>query len=289
MSRRFTSSGGAGRPAYGNGTNQGSHLTTRPANTAFGTQVTAFQNAFTSWTAVGSALSSTSGYLLMWLTEGNTATASKSTVLRLGIDTAGGTSFTAVGDFLIGPTSQYNVGGSKSIIFLPYSIPAGATVGMSASVNNATPGTLYASFHAPPIAGGAALLGTAIESVGLTLASSSGTAVTAGQAAEGAWTSLGTLTNAARYMGVGASVGNGTTNGLVYHLDLSWSPDAGVTKYLLVEDQRMITSSNESVAWESMNLPLAYADIPAGATIYARAQCSGAPDAGFTMAAWAVR
>ena len=288
MSRRFRAGGAGGRSAYGSGASYGSHLTTRPS-TQQGTSVTCYQNAFTTYTAVGSALPGATSDLQLIFMDGNTAGASKDTIIRVGVDLAGGTSFTAIGDFLIGPTAQFNVGGSWTTIWLPYSIPAGATIGMVGSVNNATPGTVHASWLASPLGGGTAFAGTAIESVGLTPASSSGTAVTAGQAAEGSWTSLGTLTNAAKFMGVGASIGNTTINALAYGLDLSYSTDGGATKILLVEDQRMLTSSNESVAWHSAYRLLAFADIPAAATIYARAQCSGAPDAGFSMAAWAVR
>ncbi len=289
MSRRFRAGGAGGRSAYGSGASYGSHLTTRPATTGYGTSVTCYQNAFTAWTAVGAAMPGATSDLEIRLTDGGVGATAKDTILRVGVDLAGGTSFTEIGDFLIGPPATFNVGGSKTLIWLPYGIPAGATIGMVGSVNNATPGTLRASWRASPLGGGTAFVGTAIESVGLTLASSTGVAVTPGQAAEGAWTLLGTLTNACKYMGVGASVSNGTMTSLTYHLDLSYSTDAGATKILLVEDQLFYETSAESVAFDSIYKLLAFADIPAAATIYARAQCAGVPTAGFSMAAWAVR
>lgn len=289
MSRRRVNDGGSGRPVFGSGGSYGSHLTTRPSTTAYGTSVTCYQNAFTSYTAVGPAMPGDTCDLCLRITDGGTSTAAKDTVLRLGIDTAGGTSFSAIGDFLIGPTSAYNVGGSKTLIWLPYKVPSGATIGVVGSVNNATPGTLRCSWTAHPKGGGSAFLGTAIESVGLTLASSTGTAVTPGQAAEGSWTLLGTLTNAAKYMGVGCSINSGTMTSQTYHIDLSYSTDGGSTKILLVEDQFVVEGSTESLAFDSVWRPLAFADIPPGATIYVRAQCAGVPTANFSMAAWAVR
>lgn len=286
---RRNTGGAGGRSAYGSGASYGSHLTTRPASTAYGTSVTCFQNAFTTYTAVGSAMPGATSDLEIRITEGLSAAVAKDTVLRVGVDLAGGTTFTAIGDFLVGPSGQFNLGGSSTSIWLPYGIPAGATIGMVGSVNNAVPGTLRASWRASPLGGGTAFVGTAIESVGLTLASSTGVAVTPGQAAEGSWTSLGTLTNACKYMGVGCSINNATMTGLTYHIDLSYSTDGGTTKILLVEDQYVIATSGESVGFDSKYRLLAFADIPAGATIYGRAQCSGAPDAGFSMAAWAVR
>lgn len=288
MSRRFTG-GAGGRSAYGSGQSYGSHLTTRPAVAAYGASVTCYQNAFTAYTAVGSAMPGATSDLEIRITDGGTGAASKDTIVRVGIDLAGGTTFTAIGDFLTGPSSTYNVGGSKTLIWLPYGVPAGATIGIVGSVNNATPGTLRASWRAHPLGGGTVFAGTAIESVGLTLASSTGVAVTPGQAAEGAWTLLGTLTNAAKYMGVGCSVANATMTSLIYHIDLSYSTDGGATKNMLVEDQYVNTTSGESVSFDSIYRLLAFADIPAGATIYGRAQCAGVPDAGFSMAAWAVR
>lgn len=290
MNRRMAGGGGqGGRSAFGSGQSYGSHLATRPGNTGYGASVTCFQNAFTTYTAVGSAMPGATSDLEIRITEGNLAAAAKDTILRVGVDPAGGTAFSPIGDFLVGPSGQFNVGGSKTLIWLPYGIPAGATIGMVGSVNNATPGTLRASWRATPLGGGNAFVGTAIESVGLTLASSTGVAVTAGQASEGSWTSLGTLANACRYMGVGCSINNGTVNSLVYHIDLAYSVDGGTTKILLVEDQVVFTSSSETVAFDSIYRLLAFADIPAGALIYGRAQCAGAPDAGFSMAAWAVR
>lgn len=267
----------------------GSHLTTRPAATGYGASVTCYQNDFTAYTAVGSALSAECNEIEFRFMDGATSTAAKDTVVRIGIDTAGGTSFTALGDFLIGPSSAYNLGGSRTTIWLPITIPAGATIGVVGSVNNATPGTLRCSWRASGGGAGAFVRGTAVESVGLTLASSSGTSVTPGQAAEGTWTSLGTLTNAAKYMGCGCTINNGGMVSTVYHIDLSYSTDAGVTKNILVEDQIVFEASSEAIAFESVCKMLAFRDIPAGAVIYGRAQCAAAPTAGFSMAAWAVR
>lgn len=291
MSRRFraTYAPGAGTAPAGNGQSYGSHLTTRPSTTTYGASVTCFQNAFTTYTAVGAAMPGATSDLEIRITDGSVGAASKDTIVRVGVDPAGGTAFSPIGDFLVGPASTYNVGGSRTLIWLPYSIPAGATIGIVGSVNNATPGTLRASWRAHPLGSGTAFVGTAIETVGLTLASSTGVAVTPGQAAEGSWTLLGTLTNACKYMGVGCSVANATMTSLVYHIDLSYSTDGGATKNMLVEDQYVNTTSTEGVAFDSIYRLLAFASIPAGATIYGRAQCAGVPDAGFSMAAWAVR
>ena len=280
--------GGGASPGYCT-TSLGSHLATRPTTTAYGTSVTCYQNAFTAYTAVGSALSEAVSEIELRFTDGQNGASAKSTVVRVGIDLAGGTSFTAVGDFLIGPSPINTLGGSKTSIWLPYAIPSGARIGVVGSVNNAAPGTLRCSWRASGGARGTMFSGAAIESVGLTLASSTGTAVTPGDAAEGSWTLLGTLTNAAKYVGCGVSVDNATMATLLYHVDLSYSTDGGTTKTLLVEDMPVWTTTSESVGFDSVGKYLALQSVPANAGIYGRAQCSGTPDAGFSMAAWAVR
>lgn len=289
MSRRFLRNGGGGSGSPGSASvSAGSHLATRPANTSYGTSVTCYENAFTAYTQVGSALAAAADEFEFFFRDGS-VTGVRSTVVRIGVDTAGGTSFTALGDFLIGGPGVFNVGGGTTRIYLPITVPAGATIGVVGSVNNATPGTLRCWFKCSSGATGTRLACTAVESVGLTLASSSGTAVTPGQAAEGAWVELGTLSNAARYFGVGADIANGTAGSLVYHCDLSYSVDGGTTKLLLVEDQEHIEQTIESLAFQSSYRLLAVRDVPAGAKLYGRAQCSGAPTSGFSMAAWALR
>lgn len=138
---------------------------------------------------------------------------------------------------------------------------------------------------------GTLFVGTAVESVGLTPASSSGTAVTPGTTSEGSWTLLGTLTNAARYMGVGCSIGNGTMTSQPYHVDLAYSTsDDGYTaKFPIVEDMIVFESSTEQIAFESTPKYLAFRLVPAGARIYGRAWCAGTATSGFNLAAWAVR
>lgn len=291
MSRRFVTyvSGGSSTP--GSATlSAGSHLTTRPANTAFGTSVTCYQNAFTAYTAVGSALAAATDELIIHVRDASVAAGGiRSMVLRVGIDLAGGTTFTKLGDFLVGGVPIFNVGGGTTRIYLPMTIPAGATIGMVGSVNNVTPGTVRCWWRAGEGGAGARLGCTAIEEVGLTLASSTGTAVTPGQAAEGAWTLLGTLANAAKYMGVGADTANATCGSTIYNVDLAYSTDAGATKTIVVEDQEVIEQTSECNGFQAEFRLLAARAVPAGAEIYARAQCSTAPTAGFALAAWAAR
>lgn len=294
MSRRSTRGArnlsGSGAPAVpGYATRSGgSHLSTRPNNTTYGTSVTCYQNAFTAYTAVGGALPAACGEMVFYFRDGS-ATGVRSTTVRIGVDLAGGTTFTAIGDFLIGGAPTFNVGSGFTMLHLPLSYPAGATFGVAPSVNNATPGTLRCWFDTSEDASGTRVACTLAESVGLTPASSNGTAVTPGQAAEGAWVELGTLANDAKYFGVGADINNATMGSLIYHCDLAYSTDGGTTKHILVEDQVHTEQTIESVSFASYPRLLAVRNVAAGAKLYGRAQCSGSPTANFSMAAWALR
>lgn len=264
----------------------------QPSNSAFGAQVTCYQNALTAFTSVmaGSLVTKPAKAILLRLTDGATSGQAKDTIVQLGIDRAGGSNFVAFGDpLLVGPAGQYNAGGTKTLIQLPIEWPQGASLGLVGSVNNASPGTLRASckLFCDPI--GPVFSGQTLEAVGLVAASSCGTAVTPGQASDGAWTLLGSLPNGGQAFGVGASIGAATMGSLIYHLDLGYSTDGGQNVVPLVEDQMLVESSVESVAFDALWTGAHLREVPRDAKLYARAQCAGAPTSGFTMAAWVVR
>lgn len=295
MSRRgpvFVSGGTLTQPngqsfAVGNG------FGTRPSTT-HGTAVTPGNNAYGSVVQLVAGASVTQNIyeLQLMFHDGFTSANARDMIAKIVTDPAGGTNWsTLVPNLLVSCAGTFN--GAFPISYrLPVYIPAGSSIGVAASVNNVTVGKVYCTIQcygspARTLVNGVDY-GTHVESVGITLASSSGTAVTPGQAAEGSWTLLGTTTQSAFCFLVGVGINNATMNSLIYHCDLAASTDGGVTKDILVEDLYVNTSSAETIGFAMLPNARCLRSYASGVQLYARAQCNGAPDTGFSMAAYAV-
>jgi hypothetical protein len=166
----------------------------RPS-TSTGATVTPGNNTFGSWASVMAATSQpTHGIEVFVCGIGSAAKASDS-LTNIGIDPAGGSSYTTLIPNLLSSYSftfgATGVGYGCSWYF-PVYIPAGATIGAQGSINNATVGTqqvfvkLYRS-----LVPGIVRCGAGVTSYGADTAASCGTAVTFGTASIGAWTQLG--------------------------------------------------------------------------------------------------
>lgn len=294
MSRRgpIFVSGGISQPngqsfAVGNG------FSTRPSTT-HGTAITPGNNAFGTVVQVVAGASVTQAIyeVQVMFHDGFTSANARDMLCKIVTDPAGGTNWsTLVPNLLTSCAGTFN--GAFPITYrIPVVIPAGSSIGVAASVNNATVGTVYCTIQcygspARSLVSGVDY-GTHVEAIGITSASSSGTAVTPGGAAEGTWTLLGTTTQSAFCFFAGVGINNATMNSLIYHCDLAVSADGGTTKDIVVEDLYVATSSAETMGYAMIPSARSLRIYPAGVRLYGRAQCNGAPDTGFSMAGYAV-
>lgn len=267
----------------------GSHQTTRPA-AAFGTSVTPGNNTKGSWVSLLAGTSVTQDVfgLLINVNSGNKSAAAKDMLVDIGVDPSGGTSYTVLApDLITSCAAPYNIGNGGVWYYFPIWIRAGSRIGARASVNNATVGTVRVNVtcFGQPRNRQLIKVGTRIEAIGVTGASSSGTAVTSGTTTEGSWTSLGTLTNPAWWFQVGMGVNDTTMAALAYHLDVAIG-DAS-NKDIVIENSLITTTTGEQLN----NMPNV-ADVgkyaPAGTNVYGRMQCSGTPDSNLSMVAYAL-
>lgn len=254
-----------------------------------GTSVTpGANNAEGSWTQVATSANIAYDVCLIYIAigGGNTSTAQKDHLLDIGVDPAGGTSYTAVINNIVCGQTQAVTTGWDEFVF-PLRIKAGSSVAVRVQGNNATAGTVrvVADFYGRPTAPENIPVGQWSETIG-TITNSAGTSVTPGNAAEGSWTSLGTTTKYLWHWQIGMQLSNGTITAQYTTFDLAYG-DA-TNKEIILEDIAIgFYGTAEIKASTLMGRAMIRATrpVPAGSTIYARARCSTAPTATYNCTA----
>jgi hypothetical protein len=276
-------------PAYPSGTswtfdNFGANPSATP-----GTSVTpGASNVEGSWTQVASAANIANdvyGFFLM-VSGGATSTAAKNQLIDIGVDPAGGTSYTAIISNLVCGASPLLTAPGNREHFFPMFIKAGSTVAVRIQGSNATAGTVRVAmqFYGKPA--GPIMIPTCYvsETIG-TITNSSGVSFTPGNAADGSWVSLGTTVRPLWWWQLGYQVDNGTITAEYTYIDLAYGD--GTNKHQIFRVQHGGTTG------ETCGLQLqtqlchfaAVRPVPAGATIYVRGRCNNAPDTGYNAVA----
>lgn len=220
------------------------------------------------------------------LAGNNAAAAARDALVDIGIDEAGGSSYTGKIPDLICTGAVNNDKGGISFYF-PLGIKAGSTIAARASVNNATVGTIYvwATLFGLPRNPESCRVGSFVEAIGVVSATSKGTDVTSGSTSEGAWTSLGSTANPCWWWQQGMGLNNSNTGARVYALDLGVGD--GSNKDVVIQDQTWGSDTSERLV-NTMQLLGCERHVPAGTNVYGRIQCSGTPDSGSSMVAYAL-
>lgn len=264
---------------------------TRPAS-AWGTSVTPAQNAYGSYAQLLAGASVTDDVYEIEI-EVNTvgiSAAARDCIVTIGFDAAGGTSYTdAIIDLVCGPASPHASGtqpGGVTYRF-PLFIKSGTSIGAKASVNSATLTAIDVAcvLRCKPSRPEHVRVGTYVTTFGSTPASSNGTAITPGTAAEGAWTSIGTLAADYIYFEFGYGVNSATMTLNTLHVDVGLG-DASF-KRVVIQDHPIVTTTVET-----LNKPPGagrYALGKSGDIVYARSQVGpSAADTSNSIAVYAV-
>lgn len=259
----------------------------------FGTSVTPGNNTKGSWAQLLAGAAVLYDVWEIWINihGGQVSAAARDIIVDIGIDTAGGTSYTVHIPDLIGSAAAFfstgiNAVGGGHTYYFPLYIPAGSSIAARASVNSATVGTVRAwvRLYGKPRFPELAPRGDKVVAYGITAASSRGTIVTPGTTSEGSYVSLGTTSLDHWWWQLGMGVNDATTNPLWLTGDLAFGTVG--TKVSLIEDECWLTDTVEGIA-KTNNVPAEYLrQVPSGSELFARAQCSGTLDAEYSMAAW---
>ena len=224
-------------------------------------------------------------WIEVFISSGAGSAAARDTLVDIGMDPAGGTSYSVLIPDLLGSSSApYATFGGHSYAF-PLHVPAGAQLAARSSVNNATGGTprVAIAVYGAPSNPEMCWKGRSVQALGITSGSSAGTSITSGTTSDGSWTSLGTLTDDAHYFECGFGISNSAMAALGYHLDVGCGVSTG--DVVVIQDCCASTTAAEQVTKFSRGR---FADIAEGLNVYGRMQCSGTADTGLSMAAYAV-
>ncbi len=260
----------------------------RPAST-FGVAFTPGNNTYGPWVQVlaGASMTQNARAIDIILSNYNSAGSARDMLADIGIDPTGGSSYSPLLKELLASCAAFITANAVGLHYhFPCFIPAGSSIGVRGTANSASGASArcYVKLWGqpsrpelvPPFGG--------FHAIGTTMGSSCGTAVTPGTTSDGDWTSLGTLGSDAWYWQLGFGINNATQANLTYFADLAVG-DAS-NKKIIIENAILTTSSNEIVGWENPRECVGYGK--AGDTVYGRMQCSGTPDTGLSLIAYAV-
>ena len=271
------------------------NLTGQPVTT-WGTSVTpnATANTYGSYANVISSATAYDTYFMeIWTHSVGSAGNATDTIITVGIDPAGGTSYTDRINHLI-----VSCAGTSAMGAIPYQFPlfvaAGSTVGVKASQNRASGSAFRVGIrlHGKPTKPELVRYGTYVTTFGATTASSSGTAITPGQASEGTVVTLGTNITSDYWWwqgGVGVNDSTMTGGGLYWVLDIGIGTSTSAVDWIF---QDQITCSAQNTSEQTITQCLPYhcyiREVAQDSTtdVYARMQASGAPDSSISAIAY---
>lgn len=257
----------AGANAYG--AVQTSHGP-RPA-TNFGATVTPGTSDFGAWASLVSATSTESYGILVNINSNLASNASRNSVITVGIDFAGGTSYVdLIPNLIAGNASTYIKSGLW--YYFPVFVPAGSSLAVKGYSSVTSTIRCYAQLLQRPFNPSLIKKASYVDSFGVT--ANAGTVVTAGTTSEGAWTLLGTTTRRLWWWQFGAQITTADTSrsNNVYHVDVGFGD--GTNMVTIIQDAQWVTSTAEDANNPPLSAGVEY-PVPSGSSIYARIQCGG--------------
>lgn len=259
---------------------------TNPSATP-GTSVTPGVNAEGSWTQIASSANIAFGVWGVWIgiSGGNTTGTDKSHLVDIGIDEAGSTNYTAIISNIVCGQSQAGSTGCTEFYF-PINIPAGSAVAVRCYGVAATAGTIrvYARFFGKPSCPELLPRGEVSETIG-TITGGSGVTFTPGNAADGAWASLGTTTRNLWWWQLCPQCSNATITAMYVWCDLAYGDGTNMTMILQGVPIGWYGTAEIAAQMCAHHMLQGYCFVPAGSTLYVRGRCSTAPVSGFNAVA----
>lgn len=250
------------------------------------------QTAGQSHTAIGAGVAlgngaEGSGVALLTITEtvdlvhliigglGSSA-ANRNAHMDFGWDPAGGTSYVWwLNNLQVGKSASFNANIPMQFVF-PCRIPSGAQLAMrgygnAASMTARVVCNVFGKPSRPELWRPAYYADTPG-----TYTTPNGISFTPGNASWGSWVSLGTLPRAAFYYDVSLNVSNATMNTEGTLIELAHGDTSNKHK---IFQKNMQSGTGETL--QHVTTPAVYCPLPAGAELFIRGNCSGAPASGY--------
>lgn len=252
-----------------------------PSNTLGTSVVPGASDAEGSWTEVASSANIAQDvyWIYFQVHSGAGTGAIKSHLLDIGVDPAGGTSYTAIiSNLQVGHAPAITQAGNREFV-VPFFIKSGSSVAVRIQGSNATAGTVRVPmrFYGQPTRPEAVPVGAFSQTFG-TITGSVGHTFLPANSSDGAWADLGTVTSPLWWFQLGYAINNGTITAEYTYIELAWG-DAS-NKHIIFKMMHSGTTAEICglAAQTQLLACAAYSPVPAGANIYVRGRCNNAPD-----------
>lgn len=213
----------------------------------------------------------------------NTSGAYRSHRIDIGVDNAGGSSYTVIiNDIIASSANAYNTAGGGVNFIFPMFIKAGSTVAArtQSNVASATIRCVIEVFGKPS-APHLVNVGAFSETIGLGTAPAATPFTPGTSGAEGSWVSLGTTTNDLWWFQLCVQNTSTLMSTLAYNFDLAYGDVSN--KVMIIENKRIVTTTGETIGNTSDvgGLVRCQQYVPAGSTLYVRGACHNIPTSGW--------
>ena len=255
-----------------------SNASGRPSATQ-GTAVTPAVGSKGAWAQCIASLSADTFGLLICINSNAASAASRNSVVDVGIGTAGN-EVVLIPDLIAGNASGYSSSGMW--YWFPVTIPAGTRVAVRSQGTVTTAFRVFVQALQKPGNPSQFKKASYVEAIGMTVPQ--GTTIPVGTTSEGAWTLLGTTTQDCWHWQVAGQVSSADTSHVAAAVHMDLAVGDGTNFQILMDSVLLCTSTAE---FANMSLAVIPCEmfVPAGSSIYARAQSSGNADT-FFMAAY---
>jgi hypothetical protein len=247
-------------------------------------------NAYSNYSQVGSALSFDTYGILINVNSNTGTNSHRASAIKIGIDLAGGTTFTdTITGLIVSDAAQYYIAGGVFFYF-PLFIPAGATVGAAArGSNTANTFNVNATYLQKPLNPSVIRNGAYTETLGVTLGAGTvtGTSITPGTTNEGAWTLIGQTTQRLWWWQLAVQVADASKSNSVLFVDLAVG-DTNVLndpKDIIIENFLLGSTTADALTTPPLTAGVEH-NVPAGKYIWVRAQNSTANDSLYSAAVY---
>ncbi len=244
-------------------------------------------NAEGAWTQVATSgnIAQDIYWLRLQIQSGFVASQQKDHLLDIGVDPAGGTSYSPIiSNIICGATGVLPQVGAQ--FFFPFFIKAGSSIAVRVQGNNATAGTVrvMAKFYGQSARMEALPVASFSETIGA-ISGSGGVGFTPGNVADGAWVSLGTTTKAMWWWQLGVQISNAAMTSVTTYTELA---HGDVTNKHIITKCMFQSDGSEQMLFgvdSGMIFPQAYKPLPAGVELWVRGRANGAPATGHNAVA----
>lgn len=242
-----------------------------------GTSVTPSTSGYGSWTqfASSSNIAADCYALQLFICNAATSGANRNLVIEIGIDPAGGTTYTAVvTDLMVSKAGTGSANGTLNFI-LPIFIPAGSSVAIRGYSTAATAFAVVGSFFGRPSRPEMAPKGMRSETLGIS--TTNGTTFTPGIQVMGSWTSLGTTSFDMWWWQPCVNLSSSGFAAEYCYCEFAWGDSSN--KHPLGYAVLIGSTAEEQnrAALPSMVREAAQRFVPSGSTIYVRGMADSAP------------